>query len=114
MCGITGFLAADRTPHDPGRILDAMADTLTHRGPDDRGIWFDADAGIGLGHRRLSIVDLSADGHQPMASPSQRYVIVFNGEIYNFRDLTSELVQIGHRFRGHSDTEVLLAAIESW
>ncbi|HEY5810104.1 MAG TPA: asparagine synthase (glutamine-hydrolyzing) [Povalibacter sp.] len=122
MCGITGFLSADAfTPRtngssaeDPARILDAMADTLAHRGPDDRGTWIDADAGIGLGHRRLSIIDLSADGHQPMVSASQRYVIVFNGEIYNYRALSAELAARGHQFRGHSDTEVLLAAVEAW
>lgn len=114
MCGIAGFLSAHPEPRDPQRILDAMIASVAHRGPDDCGVWFDRDAGIGLGHRRLSIVDLSADGHQPMVSASQRYVIVFNGEIYNFRDLGAELATLGHRFRGHSDTEVLLAAIESW
>ncbi len=118
MCGIAGFLSAEAStsPHgaDPHRILDAMTDALEHRGPDDRGIWHDADTGIGLGHRRLSIIDLSADGHQPMFSASQRYAIVFNGEIYNYRDLSAELTRLGQRFRGHSDTEVLLAAIETW
>jgi len=116
MCGITGFLSAGGggPPHGVERALDAMTDSLTHRGPDDRGVWGDADAGIGLGHRRLSILDLSPEGHQPMASASQRYVIVFNGEIYNYRDLSAELSGLGHRFRGHSDTEVLLAAVEQW
>jgi asparagine synthase (glutamine-hydrolysing) len=117
MCGIAGFLwsdAAARRSLDPQRVLDAMADTLVHRGPDDRGSWFDPAAGIGLGHRRLSIIDLSADGHQPMISASQRYVVIFNGEIYNFRSLGAELGQRGHRFRGHSDTEVLLAGFDSW
>jgi len=114
MCGITGYLSADMQFAEPQRVLDAMTDTLTHRGPDDRGTWLDLAAGIGLGHRRLSIIDLSPDGHQPMASASQRYVIVFNGEIYNYRALSAELTQRGHRFRGHSDTEVLLAAVEAW
>jgi asparagine synthase (glutamine-hydrolysing) len=117
MCGITGFLSA--TPGtsgsaNPTAVLDAMTDALAHRGPDDRGTWTDADAGIALGHRRLSIIDLSADGHQPMFSASQRYVIAFNGEIYNYRELSAELMRIGKQFRGHSDTEVLLAAIETW
>jgi len=116
MCGITGFLSAASAPHSagPDRILNAMTDSLEHRGPDDRGIWFDADAGIGLGHRRLSIIDLSADGHQPMLSASQRYAIAFNGEIYNYRELSAELTRLGHAFRGHADTEVLLAAVEAW
>lgn len=125
MCGLTGFLRgaasgssgserAGAWPADPARVLDAMADALTHRGPDDRGTWLDTEAGVALGHRRLSIIDLSPDGHQPMAAASRRYQIVFNGEIYNYRALAAELTQLGHRFRGHSDTEVLLAAIESW
>jgi len=116
MCGIAGFLWSDASARalDPQSTLDAMTNTLVHRGPDDRGVWFDAAAGIGLGHRRLSIIDLSADGHQPMASPSQRYVVAFNGEIYNYRSLGAELIHHGHRFRGHSDTEVLLAGLETW
>src|SRR5512145_3073281 len=104
MCGITGFLAGEALPAQPQRILDAMTDTLAHRGPDDRGSWLDADAGAGLGHRRLSIIDLSPEGRQPMLSQSQRYVIVFNGEIYNYQRLGAELRQQGVRFRGHSDT----------
>ncbi|HMN43718.1 MAG TPA: asparagine synthase (glutamine-hydrolyzing) [Povalibacter sp.] len=113
MCGIAGFLSASASLH-AHRTLDAMTDALEHRGPDDRGIWHDADSGIGLGHRRLSIIDLSADGHQPMFSASQRYAIVFNGEIYNYRELSAELSRAGRRFKGHSDTEVLLAAVETW
>ncbi len=114
MCGIAGYLSATGLADNALAVLDAMTDTLMHRGPDDRGSWIDRDAGIGLGHRRLSIIDLSPLGHQPMHSSSQRYTIVFNGEIYNFRDLSSELERDGHVFRGHSDTEVLLAAIERW
>jgi asparagine synthase (glutamine-hydrolysing) len=91
-----------------------MTHSLAHRGPDDADTWIDRDAGIGLGHRRLSIIDLSPEGRQPMRSHSQRYVIVFNGEIYNFRELHAELTSLGHRFRGHSDTEVLLAGLDSW
>jgi asparagine synthase (glutamine-hydrolysing) len=90
-----------------------MRDTLTHRGPDGAGTWVDATSGIALGHRRLSIVDLSAAGHQPMHSASGRYVVAFNGEIYNFRSLRADL-PAGLAFHGHSDTEILLAAIETW
>src|SRR5262245_48819032 len=91
-----------------------MADALAHRGPDDRGVWADAAAGVGLGHRRLAIVDLTPEGHQPMASADGRYVLVFNGEIYNFRVLRAELEAAGARFRGTGDTEVMLAAFAAW
>ena len=91
-----------------------MAGTLDHRGPDDAGRWVDAAAGVALGHRRLSIIDLSAAGHQPMTSACGRFVITYNGEIYNYRELRQILEPRGHRFRGHSDTEVLLAAIAEW
>jgi asparagine synthase (glutamine-hydrolysing) len=113
MCGLAGFLT-------PGRIgagaavAARMSDALKHRGPDDADIWHDADAGIALAHRRLSILDLSPEGHQPMRSAGGRFVVAFNGEIYNFRRLRAELEPLGHRFRGHSDTEVLLAAVEQW
>jgi asparagine synthase (glutamine-hydrolysing) len=95
-------------------IAGAMADTLAHRGPDDSDVWIEPDAGIAFGHRRLSIIDLSAAGRQPMASACGRYVITYNGEIYNFRELREELRQHGHAFRGHSDTEALLAALVQW
>lgn len=116
MCGITGFIDHRRRwgREHLEQVTSTMADRLKHRGPDDKGIWVDADSGIGLGHRRLSIVDLSAEGHQPMVSESGRYVIVFNGEIYNFRDISKELSDVGHHFRGHSDTEVLLHCIDEW
>jgi asparagine synthase (glutamine-hydrolysing) len=93
-----------------------MADTITHRGPDDGGYWCDVERRIGLGHRRLAIVDLSPAGHQPMVSSGDRYVIAFNGEIYNHLDLRKELEQAGLEpaWRGHSDTETLLAGFEAW
>jgi asparagine synthase (glutamine-hydrolysing) len=113
MCGIVGILLA---PHaaDPRRLaaIEAMAATLRHRGPDGGGTWMDRDAGLALGHRRLAIVDLSEAGHQPMLSRGKDLVMTFNGEIYNFVDLRRELEAVGHRFRGHSDSEVMLAAFE--
>ena len=117
MCGITGFFDPDRRAGDDESTATVlrMADTLHHRGPDDRGAWADAEAGIALGFRRLAIVDLSAEGHQPMASASGRYVLAFNGEVYNHADLRRELVASGAApFRGQSDTEVMLAAFERW
>jgi asparagine synthase (glutamine-hydrolysing) len=91
-----------------------MARALSDRGPDDAGEWSDADAGIALGHRRLAVLDLSQAGHQPMISGGGRYVLSYNGEIYNFKQLRSQLESIAVTFRGHSDTEVLLAGIEAW
>jgi len=115
MCGITGFLTSSADSEFEMKVVVArMADQLVHRGPDDSGVWVDRQAGVAFGHRRLSILDLSPDGHQPMHSESGRYVIVFNGEVYNFAELRSTLESMGHRFRGHSDTEVMLAAIEQW
>lgn len=120
MCGIAGYLTVPRQKSgDEFRAtVLRMADTLRLRGPDDGGAWVDAEAGIALGHRRLSIIDLSLEGHQPMHSSCGRYVITFNGEIYNYRDIRRELEQEsqGHAvpWRGHSDTEVGLAAINRW
>ena len=114
MCGISGALQVKNTDFDWQQILPQMAAVIAHRGPDDSGFWFDAEAGIGLAQRRLSIVDLSPEGHQPMRSADGRYVVVFNGEIYNFGKLRAELESLGHQFRGHSDTEVMLAAICEW
>lgn len=96
------------------RIVSAMTDAIVLRGPDDAGAWVDAEGGIALGHRRLSILDLSPLGHQPMLSADGRYVIIFNGEIYNFQDLRAELEKHGHTWRGHSDTEIMLAAFCQW
>lgn len=116
MCGHAGFLDLGRSSSEKEMVsvARAMASRVRHRGPDDSGEWADAQAGIALGFRRLSIVDLSPLGHQPMASETGRYVIAFNGEIYNFPELRRELAQLGSRFRGHSDTEVMLAAFMEW
>lgn len=114
MCGIAGFWTSRRVPDEPERILKAMTMAIAYRGPDGDGHYWDPASGVGLGHRRLAVVDLSVDGHQPMTSRSGRYVLVFNGEIYNFERLRAELVPLGHGFRGHSDTEVMLAAFEQW
>jgi asparagine synthase (glutamine-hydrolysing) len=113
VCGITGVLGA--APEARGSLLDRMADSLRHRGPDDRGVWYDDEAEIGLAHRRLAIVDLSAAGAQPMISHCGRRVLCFNGEIYNHAALRTELdAACAPPWRGHSDTEVLLAAIGHW
>jgi asparagine synthase (glutamine-hydrolysing) len=115
MCGIAGVLTSAGSARAPlERDATAMADSIAHRGPDDHGLWSDPDAGIALTQRRLSIVDLSPAGHQPMISADGRYVIVFNGEIYNFQDLRPDLEARGSRFRGHSDTEVMLEAIAAY
>jgi len=114
MCGIAGILLPHAANPRHLAAINAMAATLNHRGPDSGGIWLDRDGGIALGHRRLAIVDLSEAGHQPMMSDSGRLVVTFNGEIYNFADLRPGLVAKGHRFRGNSDTEVMLAAFESY
>lgn len=103
MCGIAGFLGR----FDP-ELLDAMTRRIAHRGPDDHGKYLSADGSVGLGHRRLAIIDLAPTGHQPMVSASGRYVMVFNGEIYNYRELRLELEHRGRTFRGSSDSEVLL------
>lgn len=115
MCGIAGLIKSDQQDRLESQVR-VMTDTLTHRGPDDCGVWVDANAGIALAHRRLSILDLSPTGHQPMHSACGRYVIVFNGEIYNWSELRSSLESAGqaYHWRGHSDTEVLLAAIGVW
>lgn len=116
MCGIAGFLSAkSRYSSDAMKgIIGAMSTSIAHRGPDHSGEWLDCDKGIALGHQRLSIIDLSPSGNQPMLSRDGRYVIIFNGEIYNFRELREELLALGHKFIGDSDTEVLLASIIVW
>jgi asparagine synthase (glutamine-hydrolysing) len=114
MCGFTGYLSLSEKIN--ADLLINMGNTLVHRGPDDGGIWHDNDAGIGLAFRRLSIVDLSSTGHQPMLSGSGRYVIAFNGEIYNHLSLRAELETGGNvsSWRGHSDTETLLGGFDAW
>ena len=116
MCGLVGYLtsAIGEAEVATGCLL-RMADRIVHRGPDDAGYWCDVERGIGFGHRRLSILDLSPAGHQPMHSPSGRYVIAFNGEIYNHLELRKELEAKGEvAWRGHSDTETMLAGFDAW
>jgi asparagine synthase (glutamine-hydrolysing) len=118
MCGIAGWIdlkgRTDR--HGLEFIAARMADSLSHRGPDDHGVWADPETGVALGHRRLSILDLSLAGHQPMLSSNGQFVISYNGEIYNCDEIRQELQKANPRlgFRGHSDTEVMLAAFEQW
>lgn len=116
MCGITGFwdITARRSTEAIATIIQQMSATLHHRGPDDGGIWIDPSSGVAVGHRRLAILDLSPEGHQPMMSANGRYILAFNGEIYNFLELRRELERFGHRFRSHSDTEVMLASFSQW
>ncbi|MBT6671654.1 MAG: asparagine synthetase B, partial [Lentimicrobiaceae bacterium] len=124
MCGITGIFGCTND-NDLTRVVGVMADSLVHRGPDDCGVWSDETAHIAFGHRRLSVIDLSQEGHQPMHSACGRYIIVFNGEIYNHKALRKELEYefasnhlpkgngvVG--WRGQSDTETLLSAFSRW
>ncbi|MGD9637667.1 MAG: asparagine synthase (glutamine-hydrolyzing) [Alphaproteobacteria bacterium] len=112
MCGITGFINFKACNKPINETIRITTDTLTHRGPDDSGVWVDEEFGLAFGQRRLSIIDLSPLGHQPMISASSRHIIVFNGEIYNYQDMRSELESEGFVFKGSSDTEVLLEYAE--
>jgi len=116
MCGIAGFLDLQRSTNEDAlrAAVTSMARAVRHRGPDAEGTWVDPDAGVALGHRRLSIVDVSNAGAQPMRSRSGRYVLSYNGEIYNAQALGKQLERMGCRFRGHCDTEVLIEAIDAW
>ena len=103
MCGIAGlFGLADQD------IITRMSKTMMLRGPDDHGFFVDEENQVSLAHRRLSILDLTSAGHQPMTDSSGRYIIVHNGEVYNFRELKQELEGLGYRFKSHTDTEVIL------
>ncbi len=116
MCGITGFysLSGKRNKKDQVAIGRAMERAIAHRGPDAADIWQDENAPLTLCHRRLAIIDLSDDGRQPMTSHSGRYVVTYNGEIYNYQDLRVELEVLGAKFKSQSDTEVMLSAFEHW
>ena len=111
MCGLSGIISSKS---QDASAIQRMCDAMPHRGPDSAGIWFNPEKTVALGHRRLSILDLSPEGHQPMTSPSGRYVMVFNGEIYNFQTLKIAVEKTGFAgpWRGHSDTEILLACFE--
>lgn len=116
MCGFAGFLKSGRGPDNAEELLEVMGNAIANRGPDSFGYWVDQEAGIGFAHRRLAIVDLSPAGHQPMSSKAGRYVIAFNGEIYNHLSIRAEIESESPdvKWLGHSDTETLLAAIELW
>ena len=114
MCGFAGFWSRNEgVVRDSDALIARMSTAIVHRGPDDHGAWSDNSLGIGFGFRRLSVVELSQAGHQPMLSSGGRFVIVFNGEVYNHMELRAELSPLGG-WRGTSDTETLLAGFESW
>jgi len=116
MCGITGFFDTTHSTSKDAQLntVTRMSDSIRHRGPDDSGAFIDAETGIALGFRRLAILDLSPTGHQPMQSADERYVMIFNGEIYNFATLRRELEAAGHAFATRSDSEVLLTGYLHW
>ena len=114
MCGFVGFILSGNKGQDMTNVISDMTQSIEHRGPDGKGVWTDKNLGIALGHRRLSIIDTSVLAAQPMESHSKRYVITYNGEIYNFKELRKKLIKCGVLFKSQSDTEVLLSAIENW
>ena len=117
MCGITGFLDLSTSRMNRAELIPTvtrMSEAICHRGPDDQGLWADEEAGLALGFRRLAILDLSPTGHQPMSSADGRYMMAYNGEVYNFGELRDELAALGHKYRGTSDTEVMLAGFVQW
>jgi len=111
MCGVAGLISLDGAPVSPA-VLQRMTDSLAHRGPDGEGQWI--EGAIGIAHRRLAIIDLSPAGHQPMVSADHRYVLSYNGEVYNFRELKAELEALGYWFRSRTDGEVVLNALAEW
>ena len=111
MCGIAGLIHLDGQPVSPA-ILQRMTDSISHRGPDGEGQWIEGE--VGIGHRRLAIIDLSPAGHQPMVTADHRYVLSYNGEVYNFRELRAELEALGYWFRSRADSEVVLYALAAW
>src|SRR5689334_142757 len=111
MCGIAGTLSLNSKPASPV-LIKRMTDAIAHRGPDGEGQYVKGP--VGLGHRRLAIIDLSSAGHQPMMTQDRRYVLTYNGEIYNFQELRIELEGLGHQFHSRTDTEVLLRAYIQW
>jgi asparagine synthase (glutamine-hydrolysing) len=112
MCGLVGVCSL--APQSSRDWLAAGAEAIRHRGPDDAGEWWSNHKKVGLAHRRLSVIDLSPSGHQPMVDPANQLAIVFNGEIYNFQELRGELQASGYAFKSQSDTEVILAAYQAW
>lgn len=113
MCGISGWFLKQGVTRDDAQLV-AMANAIEHRGPDDRGYYYDRERGVAVAHNRLSIIDLSPAGHQPMASEDGRFVLSYNGELYNFQDLRQELEALDHRFQSRSDTEVVLRSFIQW
>jgi asparagine synthase (glutamine-hydrolysing) len=111
MCGITGYINLNQAPASPV-ILQKMTDAIKHRGPDGEGHWIEEN--VAIGHRRLSIIDLSPAGHQPMISSDHRYILTYNGEIYNYREIRTELEAAGYWFRSKTDSEVVLYAYSHW
>ncbi|NBX35848.1 MAG: asparagine synthase (glutamine-hydrolyzing) [Planctomycetes bacterium] len=115
MCGVAGFLDPSGRVRDPRAVLDRMSSALQHRGPDDSGLWWQPPLPLGLAHRRLAVIDPTPAGHQPMASASGRWVIAWNGEVYNAPEIRAELERAANcSWRGHSDTEVMLASLDAW